>query len=200
MTGQLPFFIVKQIALPHHHRRRRQRGALTRKVIGSIHPGVSWCQSVKFGNLEVQQPEGTNLWPAQNNWVKKAFFQATALQLSMNCVNNENAIPDSIASEYNTLQAFLSQLTYTDIQNGTFPSGVDTTGVRDGAGTIGRWICANHCNSVCRFDRLFRILNKNISDSKLRNPQVAEFFYAVSSGLDLGLSITFALTFNSCSI
>lgn len=111
------------------------------------HPDVTWCQNVKFGNLEVQQADGTTLWPAQNNWVKRAFFQASALQLSMNCVNNGDAIPASIASEYDTLQTFLSQLTYTDIQNGTYPSGVDTTGVRGGSGTIGRWICANHCNS-----------------------------------------------------
>ena len=111
------------------------------------HTDVTWCQNVKFGNLEVQQADGTTLWPAQNNWVKRAFFQASALQLSMNCVNNGDAIPASIANEYNTLQTFLSQLSYTDIQNGTYPSGVDTTGVRGGAGTIGRWICANHCNS-----------------------------------------------------
>lgn len=110
-------------------------------------PDISWCQSAKFGNLEVQQADGTSLWPAQNNWVKRAFFQAAALQLSMNCANNGDAIPDSIAGEYNTLQTFLSQLSYTDIQNGTFPSGVDTSGVKDGAGKIGKWICQNHCNS-----------------------------------------------------
>lgn len=110
-------------------------------------PDVSWCQNVKFGNLEIQQADGTSLWPAGNNWVKRAFFQATALQLSMNCVNSGDSIPASIANEYNTLQAFLSQLTYPDIQNGTFPAGVDTTGVRSGAGNIGKWICQNHCNS-----------------------------------------------------
>ena len=111
------------------------------------HPIVTWCQSIKFGNLEVQQLDGTNLWPAQNNWVKRAFFQASALQLSMTCANNGDAIPTSIANEYNTLQTFLSQLSYTDIQNGTFGS-LDTTGVRDASGAIGRWICANHCNSA----------------------------------------------------
>jgi hypothetical protein len=110
-------------------------------------PDVTWCQNVKFGNLEVLQSDGTNLWPAQNNWVKRAFFQASALQLSMNCINNGDSIPASIANEYDTLQTFLSQLSYTDIENGTFPSGVDTIGVRDGIGTIGRWICANHCSA-----------------------------------------------------
>jgi hypothetical protein len=110
-------------------------------------PTVTWCQSVKFGALEVLQSDGTSLWPAQNNWVKRAFFEASAIQLSMNCVNNGNAIPSSIANEYNTLQTFLSQLSYTDIQNGTFGS-ADTTGIRDASGTIGRWICANHCNSA----------------------------------------------------
>jgi hypothetical protein len=103
---------------------------------------------VKFGGLEVQQSEGKSLWPAQNNWVKKAFFQASALQLSMNCVNSGDSIPSSIGSDYNTLAAFLGQLTYTDIQNGTFPPTADTAGVRAGTGNIGRWICQNHCNST----------------------------------------------------
>lgn len=109
--------------------------------------GVTWCQDATFGNLQINQQDGTSLWPAQNNWVKKAFFQATALQMSMYCINNGEPIPDSIANDYATLQAFLSQLTYAEIENGTFPSGADTSGVRSGTGNIGRWICQYHCNS-----------------------------------------------------
>jgi hypothetical protein len=110
-------------------------------------PPLIWCQNVKFGNLEISKQDGDSLWPAQNNWVKKALFQASALQLNMNCVNSGNPIPVSIVSDYNRLETFLSTLTYADIQNGTVPSGTDTTGVRGVTGNIGRWICDNHCTS-----------------------------------------------------
>jgi len=110
-------------------------------------PDVTWCQNIKFGTLEVAEQDGVGLWPAQNNWIKRAFFQASALQLSMYCANGGSPIPASIAADYNRLETFLSTLTYADIQNGTFPTGVDTVGVRGGSGNIGRWICNNHCNS-----------------------------------------------------
>src|SRR5437868_1692969 len=81
----------------------------------------SWCQNVKYGNLEITEQQGDDLWPPQNNWVKKALFQASALQLSRSCFNSNNPIPASIASDYNRLETFLSTLNYADIQNGTFP-------------------------------------------------------------------------------
>jgi len=111
-------------------------------------PDVLWCQNIKFGALEINRQDGIALWPAQNNWVKRALFQASALQLSMNCTNGGNPIPSSIFNDYDRLETFLSTLTYADIQSGTFPSGTDTTGVRAGTGNIGRWICANHCNTA----------------------------------------------------
>lgn len=110
-------------------------------------PNLSWCQNVKFGSLEINKQDGVALWPPQNNWVKKAFFQASALQLSRDCVNGGNAIPASIVSDYNKLETFLSTLTYADIQNGTFPLTTDTTGVRAASGNVGRWICNNHCTT-----------------------------------------------------
>ena len=110
-------------------------------------PNATWCQNVKFGSLEITEQQGDALWPPQNNWVKRALFQSTALQLSMKCYNNGNPIPASIASDYNRLETFLSVLTYTDIQNGTYPIGTDTTGVRAASGNIGRWICNNHCTA-----------------------------------------------------
>jgi hypothetical protein len=110
-------------------------------------PASTWCQKVKFGNLEISEQEGDALWPSQNNWVKRAFFQSSALQLSMNCVNGGNPIPVSIAGDYTRLETFLSALTYADIQNGTSPGGIDTTGVRVASGNIGRWICNNHCTT-----------------------------------------------------
>ena len=109
---------------------------------------LSWCQNVKFGNLEVNKQDGTALWPPQNNLEKRAFFQASALQLSLNCVNSGNPIPTSIASDYNRVETFLSTLTYANLQSGTFPASTDTTGVRAATGNIGRWICNNHCTSI----------------------------------------------------
>jgi hypothetical protein len=111
-------------------------------------PPIIWCQTVKFGNLEISKQDGDSLWPAQTNWLKRALFQASALQLSMNCVNGGNPIPNTIATDYNRLGTFLSTLTYSDIQNGTVPSGADTSGVRTSAGNIGRWICQNHCTAA----------------------------------------------------
>ena len=110
-------------------------------------PNSLWCQNVKFGNLEVNKQDGAALWPPQNNLVRRAFFQGSAIQLSLNCVNSGNPIPTSIASDYNKVETFLSTLTYADLQNGTFPASTDTTGVRAATGNIGRWICNNHCTS-----------------------------------------------------
>ena len=53
--------------------------------------------------------------------IKRAFFQASALQLSMNCINNGDPIPNSIVNDYNRLESFLSTLTYSDIQNAPYP-------------------------------------------------------------------------------
>jgi hypothetical protein len=110
-------------------------------------PNAAWCQNVKFGNLEVSESQGDALWPPQNNLIKRAFFQGSALQLSMNCYNTGNPIPTSVASDYNRLETFLSTLTYTDLQNGTWPISSDTTGVRAASGNVGRWICNNHCST-----------------------------------------------------
>ena len=110
-------------------------------------PNMTWCQNVKFGTLEVNKQDGNALWPPQNNLVRRAFFQASAIQLSLNCVNSGNPIPTSVASDYNRVETFLSTLTYADLQNGTFPATTDTTGVRTATGNIGRWICSNHCTT-----------------------------------------------------
>lgn len=110
-------------------------------------PNASWCQNVKFGNLEITEQQGDSLWPPQNNFVKRAFFQGSALQLSMNCFNAGNPMPNAIVNDYNRLQTFLSTLTYADLQNGTFPVGTDTTGVRASSTNVGKWICNNHCST-----------------------------------------------------
>ena len=109
---------------------------------------VTWCQSVKFGPLEITRQDGTSLWPAQNNWVRRAFFQASALQLSMYCTNSGNPIPDSVAGDYNSLETFLSKLSYADIRDRIVPPDTDTTAIQTATGNIGKWICKNHCNST----------------------------------------------------
>ena len=110
-------------------------------------PNSVWCQNSKFGSLEVDKQQGLALWPPQNNLAKRAFFQGSALQLSMACFNNGLPMPTSIASDYNKIESFLSTLTYADLQNGTFPASTDTTGIRVASGNIGRWICNNHCTT-----------------------------------------------------
>ncbi|HEV8283941.1 MAG TPA: hypothetical protein VGQ09_06510 [Chitinophagaceae bacterium] len=111
-------------------------------------PDITWCGNVKFGTLDVAEQDGVVLWPAKDNWLKRAFFQASALQLSMSCANNGNPIPTSIATDYNSLETFLSKLSYADIQNRIVPAGTDTTAIQTATGNIGKWICQNHCNST----------------------------------------------------
>lgn len=111
-------------------------------------PNSSWCKNVTFGSLNVNKQQGDALWPPQNNFVKKAFFQGSALQLSMNCFNNGLPIPTSVASDYDRLKTFLSTLSYTDLQNGTYPITTDTSGVKAASGNVGRWICNNHCSAL----------------------------------------------------
>jgi hypothetical protein len=112
-----------------------------------VKPNVVWCQStVKFGNLEVLKDDARALWPAQNNLIKKAFFQASALQLSMMCNNNNQAMPADIADDYDMLVNLFSGLSYTDIQNGTMPANIDVDTIKTATGNIGKWICQNNCN------------------------------------------------------
>ena len=112
-------------------------------------PNVVWCQTaVKFGSLEIIKDTARSLWPAQNNIVKKAFFQASALQLSMICNNNSQAIPADIAGDYEILVNFLSGLNLTDIKNGTVPATTDLNAIKTATGNIGKWICQHNCNTV----------------------------------------------------
>ena len=106
-----------------------------------------WCQpSVSFGTLTITKDQGKALWPAKTNYVRKAFFQASALQLSMMCNNNGHPIPTSISNDYDLLVTFLSGLSYSDIENGTFPPGTDMDAIKTASGNIGKWICNNNCS------------------------------------------------------
>ena len=111
-------------------------------------PNSVWCQSVQFGNLIIARDEAKALWPAKDNWVKKAFFQASSVQLSRYCFNEGKDLPEAIANDYATLVSFLETLTYTDIMNGTFPAGTNTAAVKTALGNIGTWICQNKCNAT----------------------------------------------------
>ena len=107
-------------------------------------PQTIWCNNVTFGNNSYTQAQGDNIWnDAPNNSVaKKAFTQASALQLSMICVNNGNPIPADIISAYNTCVSFLSGLTYNQILTGSYPSSSYST-ISTAQGAIGDWINAN---------------------------------------------------------
>jgi hypothetical protein len=110
-------------------------------------PDVVWCQNyVQFGSLSVTEDDAKALWPAQNNILKKVFFQASALQLSRVCNNNNDPVPQAIADDYNKLVNFLSGVSYTDIENGTIPANTDIQAIQTAAGNIGKWICQNNCN------------------------------------------------------
>jgi hypothetical protein len=114
-----------------------------------VKPNVVWCEpSVKFGSLEIIKDSARALWPAQNNIVRKAFFQASALQLSMICNNNNQAMPADIADDYEVLVNFLSGLTPQDIKNGTVPATTDVDAIKAATGNIGKWICQHNCNST----------------------------------------------------
>ena len=112
-------------------------------------PNVVWCQSgVSFGNLSVAKDEARALWPAMNNAVKKAFFQASAIQLSWICQNNNEPMPPAVSADYNLLVSFLSGLSYEDIQSGNVPAGVNMEEIKTATGNVGRWICQNKCSNT----------------------------------------------------
>ena len=108
-----------------------------------------WCNSsVTFGNLEILKDSARALWPAKNNIVKKAFFQASALQLNRICKNNNEPLPADIADDYEVLANFLSGLSIADIKNGTMPANANVDAIKAATGNIGKWICQHNCNSV----------------------------------------------------
>lgn len=109
-------------------------------------PETVWCQDVTFGSNSYTQAQGQNIWnnAPPNSVAKKAFTQASALQLSMACHNNGDPIPGDILSAYNTCVNFLAGLTYNDILTGLYPASSNQS-VATAAGAIGTWIPLNHC-------------------------------------------------------
>lgn len=107
-------------------------------------PGVIWCGtgSVTFGTVTITQAQGTALWPSQGNVMKKAFFQASTIQLNQ-CMNNLTS-PD-LLDEYNYLSDVLAHSSLSGITAGTIPAGYNSADIAAAAGAIGTWINEHHC-------------------------------------------------------
>lgn len=110
-------------------------------------PTVQWCQNVVFGSNSYTQTQGKTIWTdaPPTSVAKKAFTQASALKLSMQCVHNGAAIPAGILSAYTTCANFLAGLTYNQILTGAYAAG-DYPAVAAAAGAIGDWIPLHHCD------------------------------------------------------
>ena len=107
-----------------------------------------WCDGqVAFGDLIVKEAEGVAIWGQRNRTtLQKAFFQASALQLSMKCNNEGRAIPESIRKDYEFIKAVLEKLTLKDVEHGKLPDDVKEIDLQYALGNIGKWICANNCD------------------------------------------------------
>lgn len=111
-------------------------------------PQTVWCSDVTFGHLTVSQTAGRALWVPRRSDLAKAFFQASAIQLSQKCFAADKVIPAAIAADYNFLSTVLSGVSYADLQNGVTPAGVDMNAVKTAASNLSAWICANHCDAT----------------------------------------------------
>lgn len=107
-------------------------------------PGVIWCGdgSVEFGSYSVTQAQGTALWPAESNVMKKAFFQASTLQLNQ-CMGN--LLSPDLQDEYDYLADVLAHSSLAEISAGTIPAGYNSADIAAASGTIGTWIGEHHC-------------------------------------------------------
>lgn len=98
-------------------------------------------------NLVVTEKEGVELWahPGKRTTLQKAFFQASALQLSMTVMNNGDPIPDAIKNAYTTIYDALKGFNKLgDLKGPLSPE--EEEKIQNAAGAIGKWICANNCN------------------------------------------------------
>lgn len=110
-----------------------------------------WCTGkVTFGNLTVTQQDGHDLWsrPGKRSTMEKAFFQASALQLSQQCYNPGVPMPDAIKEAYLAIEQELLKCENIQDLNKPLASEELDKKIQDAAGAIGKWICANKCNPV----------------------------------------------------
>jgi hypothetical protein len=107
-----------------------------------------WGGDVKFGGTDITEAEGLELWAkrGQRSVLQKAFFQATALQLSERV--SGKPMPDVLKPHYDKIYNALDAIK-TDKQllhNGGMPTGFDEQEIDEAAGFIGKWICAHKCD------------------------------------------------------
>lgn len=107
-----------------------------------------WGGDVQFGDLKVTEADGLELWGqrGQPTILQKAFFQASALQLSERV--SGKPMPDEVKVHYQKIYDALALLK-NDVQllkSGKMPNGVDEKEIQDAAGFIGKWICAHKCD------------------------------------------------------
>lgn len=102
--------------------------------------------SVTFGAFTYTKAEGVAIWNTSNkggiNDTKKAFLQASAIQLNLGTINPSA----SVINDYNIVKGYLAGLpnkvSPTYLPNGTTASKAAAAA----AGRIGKWIQANHCD------------------------------------------------------
>ncbi|MBD0349848.1 MAG: hypothetical protein ICV65_01710 [Flavisolibacter sp.] len=108
-------------------------------------PNSTWCQSVQFGALTVSRSQGRGWWPAKNNFIKKAFFQASALQLSRNCVTQNTALPSEIQTAYNYLSDMLAAAGINGITTGKVAIGYNESTIKSYTDRLSSYIESHHC-------------------------------------------------------
>lgn len=111
----------------------------------------AWCLPVTFGGLNVTQQEGHELWskPGKRSTMEKAFFQASALQLTWACFPGNENVPADIKAAYETIKEKLSTgySSYHGL-NAPLSTPEEEKSIQDATGLIGKWICANKCSAL----------------------------------------------------
>ena len=107
-----------------------------------------WCQPVTFGTLNVSQQEGLELWSraGKRSTLEKAFFQASALQLTWACFPGNENVPGDVKAAYETIKSVLSTKSNLQALNPPLSSPEEESRIQDATGLIGKWICANKCS------------------------------------------------------
>ena len=109
-----------------------------------------WCQNVVFGANSYNKLQGMTIFGNSNpNGVALyAFLNASSLQLSQVCNNNNAPIPAEIAGAYNILVQFLSTVSYNDLLNTYFDPNIYSA-VNTAAGQVNAWIAQHECFCEC---------------------------------------------------
>jgi hypothetical protein len=109
-------------------------------------PNAVWCQDVVFKNLTVTRIQGRSMWPAKNNILKKAFFQASAIQLNTKCVSQNATLPADVQTAYNYISGMLAAAGLSGIVKETVPAGYDANRIKADTGILSAYIELHHCS------------------------------------------------------